>query len=186
MLLYVCRHGETEWNRDRKLQGQLNSPLTELGQEQAAVMAEKAGAWELSGVWSSHLGRAKHTADICASTLQVNHDIDQRLCERSFGEWEGKPMATLPDYLEFRKYRYTQPERMPNNGGENANTVAARLSEALHDIANCSNGNVLVISHGDAMACLARTFSQGRKIGNCSGYILGAESGELHWEGWLD
>lgn len=185
-MLYVCRHGETEWNRDRKLQGQLNSPLTSLGVQQATEMASKASAWALTGIWSSHLGRAKHTADICATTLKVSHTVDERLCERSFGEWEGKPMATLPDYLEFRKYRYTQPERMPDNGGENANSVAARLSDALHHIARSSRGNALVISHGDAMACLARTFSQGRKIGNCSGYTLCAENGELHWGSWLD
>ena len=45
---------------------------------------------------------------------------------------------------------------------------------------------ILIVSHGDAMACIARSFGEGRTIDNCGGMLLGWQNGKLHWQQWID
>ena len=90
--IYVLRHGQTEWNRDGRFQGRMNSPLTDLGQTQAAAQGEILRAQDVVGrglpVFSSPQGRAQQTADIVCGVLGCGHTPDARLCEIAFGEWE--------------------------------------------------------------------------------------------------
>lgn len=185
--IYICRHGQTEWNRDRRLQGQLDSPLTAEGISQAQQLAAKATGWAVDCVVSSHLGRAQQTADICADTLAKPRAIYQGLCERHFGDWQGKHTDNLPAYQAFREHRYTRPDLMPDTGGESANMVSARFKQTLATMVESEAADAfLVISHGDAMACVAQTFGHTRKITNCSGFLLRWENNDLHWQQWVD
>lgn len=185
--IFLCRHGQTEWNRDKKLQGQLDSPLTEKGRAQAAELAAKAGNWDIELVVSSHLGRAKDTAAICATSLGQSHKVYEGFCERNFGEWQGKETSGLAAYQAFKEHRYTRPDLMPDNGGESANMVTERFMTTFHSLVNSETASrILIVSHGDAMACIARSFGEGRTIDNCGGMLLGWQNGKLHWQQWID
>ena len=89
--LYILRHGQTEWNAEHRIQGSLDSPLTELGHAQAHRQRETLRSRDLSGfrAFSSPQGRAFHTASIALAGLTARIDTDPRLVEIGVGAWEG-------------------------------------------------------------------------------------------------
>ena len=93
-MIYLIRHGETEWNRAGRMQGQLDSPLTERGQTQARAvgetLAELTGGGDGLAMVASPLGRTMATATLIAEALGAK-DIaaDERLMEMSWGDWDG-------------------------------------------------------------------------------------------------
>lgn len=90
--LYVLRHGETEWNAERRFQGALHSPLTALGRKQAARQGAILAGLELHGVdiRVSPQGRAFQTAAIALADQVAHLRTDDRLRELEVGEWSGK------------------------------------------------------------------------------------------------
>ena len=106
--LYILRHGETAWNAQNRMQGGLNSPLTDVGRGQAARQAEIMGARDLTGfdVWCSPQGRAFETAAIALARLVPFVRTDDRLREIGVGDWQGlvrdpswmtQPVEDTPD-----------------------------------------------------------------------------------------
>ncbi len=107
-ILYFARHGQTDWNAERRLQGQHDIPLNALGRVQAAQCGTiLRGLFARAGVGaagldyvSSPLGRARETMELMRTGLGLPpHDyrIDPRLLEMSFGRWEGYTFAELQD-----------------------------------------------------------------------------------------
>jgi len=94
--LFLVRHGETELNKSHIIQGQIDSPLTELGLRQAQEAGEKAKGLNIDILISSDLGRARHTAEIIskASGIQIER-VDSVFRERDFGKFEGISTAEL-------------------------------------------------------------------------------------------
>ena len=90
--LYILRHGETVWNAENRMQGGLNSPLTEKGRAQAARQAELLAALDLQGFAAicSPQGRAFETAAIAVARHIPTIRTDDRLREIGVGEWQGK------------------------------------------------------------------------------------------------
>ncbi len=101
--LYILRHGETEWNAEGRMQGALNSPLTQTGKTQAARQAEILSDIDLSGfdILSSPQGRAFETAAIALARQVAHLRTDDRLCEIGVGDWAGKVRSALPGADEF-------------------------------------------------------------------------------------
>src|SRR4029079_3508556 len=96
--ILVLRHGQSEWNAVRRWQGTADSPLTELGREQAATTARLLVAHRLdfASIWTSNLRRASQTAAIIAGALGLGEPIvDARLQEADAGEWEGLTPAEI-------------------------------------------------------------------------------------------
>lgn len=90
MDLYLVRHGETDWNRVRRLQGRADIPLNDSGRRQAAATAQRLRGCSLGGVVSSPLLRASQTGEILSATLGLAAPkTDSRLVERSYGAKEG-------------------------------------------------------------------------------------------------
>ena len=141
--LYLLRHGETEWNAEGRMQGWLNSPLTEKGHMDAARQFEILRGRDLTGfqVLCSPTGRAFQTAAIALGTLVAEIRTDDRLREIGVGEWSGRlrsqlPMEDGPDaYL--RKY-----DAAP--GGEGMEGLRARVSGFLEGLDRPS----VLVSHG--------------------------------------
>lgn len=137
-MLYLLRHGQTEWNRDRRLQGQGNSPLTDLGRQQAGLMADLL-AREISEpskfrLVSSPLQRARETAAVVAARLGLPLEFDPRLAEIALGEWEGRFYAEVQrecGHLLEGTTRYDWFFRAP--GGETLEMMSARLSEWIEE-----------------------------------------------------
>lgn len=109
--LYLVRHGETAWNKERRMQGRKNSPLNAQGEEQArrvgALLARIIDGVDDFALMSSPLGRTRQTAEIIADAIGRPADriIDDELIqELSWGEWEGRVFrdiqAKWPDHME--------------------------------------------------------------------------------------
>jgi len=98
-MIYLARHGQTVFNAEGRMQGHLDSSLTALGQAQARAMGDLlAGLIETPAGWrliSSPLGRAQATARTIAARVGLTPEIDHRLIEVSFGEWDGRLRADL-------------------------------------------------------------------------------------------
>jgi broad specificity phosphatase PhoE len=88
-LIYLARHGETEWNADKRIQGHTNSSLSDLGRRQAVALAERLRHCEISSIYSSDLTRAMDTAAPIAAILDLPVTPMESLRERGYGEWEG-------------------------------------------------------------------------------------------------
>jgi uncharacterized phosphatase len=92
---YLVRHGETDWNKNRLIQGQKDTSLNEHGEEEAKAIAEKFKNLDLELAFSSDLLRAKRTAEIIALEHQLAVQVTEQLRERRFGSLEGEPYEIL-------------------------------------------------------------------------------------------
>ena len=145
--LYILRHGETLWNAEGRMQGVLNSPLTDAGRAQAARQAEILAGVDLSGfdVLSSPQGRAFETAAI-ALARQVSHlRTDDRLCEIGVGAWAGALRSSLAqghDYVDGPDGALELYEHAPQ--GEGFAALEQRCAGFLASLARPS----VLVTHG--------------------------------------
>ncbi|WP_339725713.1 histidine phosphatase family protein [uncultured Paraglaciecola sp.] len=165
--MYLCRHGQSHYNAQGKLQGQLESPLTCLGKTQAKQLAISAKSWGITHIISSSLSRAQQTAQICGQLLEVPVAIQTGLEERHYGHWQGSSISQLPDFEEFKQHCYSHLDLAPCAGAESTAQVRTRMEKQLSVLAQApSTGNLLVISHGDAIDCLITSWSAPRHMKN--------------------
>jgi len=184
---YFCRHGLTLWNQQGLLQGQLDSKLTEQGIIQAQALANKAKDWQITAVYCSPLGRAKHTAQICAETLALPLAIHPGLQERSFGDWQGEAIAALPQYQALLEPGREALDAIPVKGAESQSMCLQRFSLALDDIASSDvNGNILLISHGHILESFARRWQPLGILGNAGGFYLSYYQRQWQWGAMLE
>lgn len=157
--LFLVRHGETDWNRQRRIQGRTDIPLNETGREQA-LMAGRGfaafGAWD--GLYASPLSRARETAEIIGREVGLRGpELVPSLVERDYGEAEGM------DWLQVeRKY----PDGMTVPGRESRHDVADRVVPALVELAASRSGAALiVVSHGGAIRAVLDHIEPGHEYG---------------------
>ena len=93
--LHLIRHGETDWNRDGRIQGHSDPPLSAAGREQAQALAERLAAEPIGALWASDLRRAVETAEPLAARLGLEIRTSPALCERDFGVNEGRVAAEV-------------------------------------------------------------------------------------------
>lgn len=152
--IYLARHGETLWNKSQRLQGQLDSELTPLGENQALDIAKKLVTKHIDLIVSSPLGRAYKSAKICQQALNVEHQIEYDLIERNLGKWQGEELQQikrLPDYNECLK----EVTSLTIDDVEPALSCGQRILKSLKQLANENTSNtLLVIFHGEALRCL--------------------------------
>ncbi|HEX2137690.1 MAG TPA: histidine phosphatase family protein, partial [Microvirga sp.] len=149
-MIYLLRHGETEWNRAGRFQGRLDSPLTPRGREQARRTAEmlqgNIGTTHGLALCASPLGRARETAEIVGVALGLRPYPDARLAEVTIGSWDGMTVeevhAEYPGMLEgttpFDWY-FRSPD------GESFEAARQRLMSWLADV---EDRDVIAVSHG--------------------------------------
>ena len=153
-MIYLTRHGETEWNLEGRMQGRLESALTPLGVRQAQAMADLLGdlvergpsaGWRLV---ASPAGRAQATAGAISRRLGLPIELDERLIEIGCGEWEGRlrsdVAASHPELFATREWFFAAP------GGETYEDVYARVSDWLAEQAPEPERRIIVVSHGVA------------------------------------
>jgi len=152
--LYLVRHGETLWNKTQRLQGQLDSKLTERGKMQSLKVADILATKNINLIISSPLGRAVETAIICQQKLNLTHQISEKLMERDLGVWQGKEvkeLQLLPEYDEM----LNQVTTLTIKNSESAVACGRRISNSLKQLGNENQGqNLLIIFHGEALRCL--------------------------------
>lgn len=152
--VYFVRHGETDWNRLQRYQGQTDIPLNDTGREQArrngrALAAHLGGAAAALDYVASPLSRTAETMQIVRVELGLDANAfrrDDRLKEQHFGHWEGQLWSELPtlDPVGFSA-RKADPWSWIPVGGENYDMVAARLRPWLETVTR----DTLVVSHGN-------------------------------------
>ena len=142
--LLLARHGETDWNRELRIQGSSDIGLNELGRRQAQFLAQELTDVELDAIYSSDLSRARATAAAVAATHGLEVNLDPRLRERSFGSWEGLTREDISTFPAGSRH-----------DGESDDEVRARVLAAVQEIAANHRGQqVLVVSHGGALNTL--------------------------------
>ena len=140
--ILLARHGETDWNLERRVQGHADRPLNETGRAQARALADALAGEQLDAVYSSDLVRAHRTARAVAERHGLEVTVVPDLREKHFGTWEG-----LTDEEVLR--RFSEARRGQWGDGETAEEMAGRVLEALRRIARAHpGGRVLVVSHG--------------------------------------
>lgn len=149
--LVIWRHGQTVWNLQNRIQGQTDVDLDDTGRSQAAVAAALLAAEPIDLLVSSDLRRAGDTAGALAALTGLPVEVDNRLREREYGEWEGltheQIRARWPE--QFQRWKAGGP--VPECGVEDADEVAKRVGAALMDaVDRARDGTVVVVSHGGA------------------------------------
>ena len=148
----IYRHGETEWNKQGLLQGWLDSPLTELGKQQAIAVD-----WQPDVVYASDLGRAVTTAQLMFPNRPIIQDA--RLREIFLGEWQGREISGLLQDAAYRSY-CEQPEAFVAATQEPFAQVAGRMLDFCRSLQHNASKNIAVVSHGVAIACLQAALEQ--------------------------
>ena len=149
--IYFVRHGETLWNKEGKIQGELDSPITEKGREDIHKLAENLKDIKFGGIYSSELGRAYETALILNSeSLRIKQM--KEFNEKNFGDWQGMEIKEI-----YRKYPvqaefYFNDIKNYNSKEINAESLEHALRRFVSGVKKIEksvrNGNVLVVSHG--------------------------------------
>lgn len=173
--LLLVRHGETNWNRDGRFQGQIDIPLNETGHRQAAQAGEFLKAVKIDAAVTSSMLRPKETAEgILKHHPNVSLETTEQLWEISHGEWEGKLEAEIEaGYPGLLAQWQHQPETVQMPGGENLDdvwrrarkgwgSIVAAYSELAHESDEAPT--VMVVAH-DAInkAILCQVFGLGPK-----------------------
>jgi uncharacterized phosphatase len=142
--LYLVRHGETEWNRQRRIQGLTDIPLNETGREQARLTGMLLTRRPITRVVASPLSRARETAEIIAMQLGLGDpELRDAFVERNYGAAEG---------LDFHEIDVRYPPGVEVPGRESREDVAARVIPALQSLAGEQPGEaIVVVSHGGAI-----------------------------------
>ena len=164
-MILLARHGETEWNRDRRFQGQRDVPLSDTGREQAHVLAEQAAREErpIAALYTSPLSRAAETAKVVGERLGLAPRADDRLKEVDVGDWEGrlKDDVEAEDPEAWAAFRAAGDEfRFP--GGESFAEQQERVVAALVDVTQAHELPALLVCHRGVVRCaLAHTHRRG-------------------------
>jgi probable phosphoglycerate mutase len=151
--LLLIRHGETAWNAEGRIQGQLDVPLSSRGVWQAARLAARLAGERIDAVIASDLARAALTAQPLAAAIDLPLRFDVRLRERDFGCFQGHTLEEIAARwpLQFHRWRERDPAwAIPE--GESGAQFIARVREALRDIAAAHPGRtVVVVAHGGTL-----------------------------------
>jgi probable phosphoglycerate mutase len=169
--LVVIRHGETEWNVEGRLQGQIDIPLNDRGREQAKCAAAYLAGLHLpfAAVYASDLSRAAATGQAIADALSVPLLFDSRLRETNLGCWQGQTWDYVQTHQHQVEVRWKKDVEFAMEGGESRRSRFARVANALRDIVLLHPGQrVVVVSHGgvmDEMGRLALAIPYGHPTG---------------------
>jgi broad specificity phosphatase PhoE len=162
-VILLARHGETEWNRERRFQGQLDVPLSDVGREQARDLARLVEGEGLRRVVASPLVRARETAEIVGAQLGLDVDLDDRLKEIDVGDWERrlKDDVEREDPETWAAFRAAGEDwRFP--GGESLQEQQDRVVDALVDVTQAGVLPALLVCHRGVIRCaLAHTHKRG-------------------------
>ena len=152
--LLLARHGETDWNAERRWQGHTDRPLNERGRVQAQALAERLDGTELVAVWSSDLARARDTAAVVAERQGVEHHMTPDLREVDVGSWAGLTKPEAEERFPEAAARWKQGYEGWTDG-ETYAQMGKRVLRALLGIAEAhSDGPVLVVSHGGCIRAI--------------------------------
>jgi broad specificity phosphatase PhoE len=153
-VIYLARHGETDDNARRVVQGWIDTPLNDRGREQARDLAAQVKDLGLGAIWTSHLARAAETARIVGDALGIEPRVDERLAESRRGSWEGRALDEIeqdePD--AWAAWKRGGPDFRFPGGGESLAEHQARVLAVIEAI-RAGDQPALVVAHGGTIRC---------------------------------
>jgi broad specificity phosphatase PhoE len=180
--LLIIRHGESEWNVEKRWQGWLDAPLTARGLQQARDRADALllAGFEPAVVHCSDLGRARQTAEIIAEALGVRARPDPGLRERGGGEWEGSTADEIDERWPGLRDAWRRGELTAPPGGEDDAVVLARFDDAIARALDSRVPALVVTHHGLLRLVAVRAGADVHTlIPNLGGYWFAREDGTL-------
>lgn len=179
----LVRHGETDWNAQRRIQGNLDLPLNATGIAQAQAAARGLGAAAIELIYSSDLARARQTAQAVAQATGRPLSLCAELRERRYGIFEGltydEAQRRFPEvYAKFesRDADFAVPD------GESLRQLAERVERALRRIARDHPGQtVLVVTHGGVLD-IAYRLATGRALDAARDFVI--PNAAYNWIDW--
>ncbi|HEV8557020.1 MAG TPA: histidine phosphatase family protein [Actinophytocola sp.] len=180
--LVLWRHGETDYNATGRMQGQLDSMLTQVGRNQARFAVPVLARFAPDVVVSSDLRRATDTATVFTTATGVPLRIDKRLRETNLGIWQGLTSADVDEqWPGSRRLWQTDPTWSPP-GGESRVEVAARAYEVVADLDQaaaemettlvCAHGGLITALTGHLLELPVTAWAKLGGIGNCHWTVL--------------
>jgi probable phosphoglycerate mutase len=159
-LLVMLRHGQTEFNADTRMQGQLDTQLSELGRAQAVAAAEVLGKRQPLLIVSSDLQRAYDTAVVLGERTGLPVRVDTRLRETHLGDWQGMTHAQIDAEVPGARLAWREDASWSPHGGESRVDVAARSVPVIVELVaaepdwGSDDRPVVVVAHGGLIAAL--------------------------------
>lgn len=157
-MIYIIRHGKTDWNKRHKLQGRTDIPLCDEGRIMASDAAKEYADMHFDVCYSSPLIRAKETAEILLKGRDIPIITDVRLIEMGFGVFEGSENTFEKENCPMNVF-FKNPEDYvtPVEGGESLDELYQRTGSFLEEIAiplHRSGKDVLIVGHGAMNSCI--------------------------------
>ena len=182
LTLHLVRHGQTNYNAERRVQGQFDSVLTETGIQQAEEMRATIAALRLTAVYSSSNVRARHTAEILVSDIPLEVECRDGLREIDMLPWQHRYWDEVAEN-DPEQYRFfmSEPDRFKIHGCETFPALQSRGVSAIEEIIKTeTRGEVLVVSHGAILKTILAHYSSvpirdmwsDPNLTNCSHSIL--------------
>jgi len=166
--LILIRHGQTDYNATRRMQGQLDTHLSDLGREQAAAAGEQLLSENITRIISSDLSRAHDTALIIGRVLGLDVSTDPRLRETHLGEWQSKTAMEVDEELPGARAAWRHDATWAPPGGESRVAVAVRarpvIEELMVSYGDWDDHSVLIVAHGGTISALTSSL-RGLEVG---------------------
>lgn len=161
MILYCIRHGESAYNAEGRIQGQIDIPLSELGRRQGAALATVLAGLPIQAVYCSPLLRARETAAPLAEALRLKIACDDRLKEVHAGVFQGlrwpEVMAKYPG--EAQRWKAYEPDFIIP-GGESRQQLLERGTAFFHALRAEGHRQVVIVSHGGLLSAALKGLLQ--------------------------
>jgi probable phosphoglycerate mutase len=187
-ILYLIRHGETDWNAAGRWQGHADVPLNERGKKQSELLAQhlqQAGV-RFDAIYSSDLTRAYQTAWEIGSALRVAVQLLPPLREIDLGYWSGLSRADIKTQYPVEYRLLEQGQDIPRGGAETATALYRRVTETVKAMVDSHPGETLaLVSHGGSIRSLLKYVDETyhgnlarprEHLGNTSVTVLHCES----------
>jgi probable phosphoglycerate mutase len=194
--LLLVRHGVTIWNRERRFQGQIDTPLSDQGLAQAKRLAARLRGQPVAAVYASDLARARQTAEPIAQALGLPLQVDPGLRERAYGRFEGMTWDDIARELPeaFARWRAREPDFEIPGGGETLVALTRRVAAVLDGAVQRHRGErVVMVTHGGVLDSMYRIASglplqapRNHELLNASLNTIGWDGGRFAVHAWAD
>ncbi|MDK8762664.1 histidine phosphatase family protein [Corynebacterium sp. MSK218] len=156
--LLLIRHGQTTYNATGRMQGHLDTELSEVGLSQARAAADLLVDKQITAIVSSDLIRARDTAAVIGEKLGIEVDVDKRLRETHLGDWQGMTSAEVDEQYPGARAIWRHDPTWAPPQGESRVDVATRARPVIDELMRAhpewDEGAVLVVAHGGAISAL--------------------------------
>lgn len=187
--ILLIRHGETDWNVDKRLQGHIDIPLNEAGRLQVQALGAVLAEEGIDAIFASDLQRARATAQAVADTAGLDVGIDAGLRERCYGAFEGLRHPDIEaKYPEaYRVWKAREPDARYPAGEREAETMREFYQRSVQAVRRVLDSGkyrkVAIVTHGGVLECVhhwasGTEFAQPRTFD-----IFNASVNRLHWDG---